>query len=249
MRFEDILSYESKPLEVFIGFDKNDELKKIDLKKDNSLIITGSTGTSKSTMINEILLQLIRKNKPNEIKIITINPTKVDLIPYRLSRYAFNKRISLECHNLDKIIEIMTSRIDLFDENDVTTFNKYNSLEKKTLPYIIVAIDGANDILKEEDSDKKLKWIINNCKKTGIILLLTTNNVYNSFFEKEYNTLASNRISFDYTSKNDSKLINLRGANKLKLNEFVMSSNTDSKLSKYTLFTFDEKLIDTIIKK
>lgn len=246
MNFKEIINIESNPFDVFIGT-HNKTLGKINLINNPSILITGSTGTSKSVMLNQILLQLINKNDSNNLKIVTINPTKVELKPYRITNYAANKEIPIESSNLQNLIGIMEKRINLFKENSVETYEEYNKLTNIKLPIIVLAIDEATFILKEPNSDEKLRWIINNCKKTGTILLLTTNDLYNPFFKKGYNTLASIRISFDFVSDEDSKLTNLKDCDKLAYNEFLIEINNKPQLKFNTLY-FEEETIDEILK-
>ncbi len=248
MNFKDILNMERGKTEVFFGYN-DDKAEKIDLKNCPSVIITGSTGTSKSVMLHQILLQLIKNNNPDELKIVSINPTKVELKPYLFTKYSYNKDISLKCDDFNSIINIIQNRINLFCENSVNDFDEYNKLQTKDLPIIVIAIDEATFLLNEENSEEKLKWIIEKCKSTGIILLLTTNDIYSKFFDKGYNTLANIRISFDFVSNEDSKQTNLLNCDKLKLDEFLMEINNDVSQKKYKTFYFEDNIIDDILKK
>lgn len=248
MDFKSIINEKSKPTEVFLGYIDN-ELLKLDLKEYSSMIITGSTGTSKSVMINQILLQLINKNNYNDLKIVTINPTRVELKPYRLTDYAYNKQIDLECHEFSEIIKMMESRMDLFKEYEVNTFDKYNALDyKKKLPIVVIAIDEATFLLENKDSDEKLKWIIEHCKDLGIILILTTNNIYNDFFTKGYNSLADIRISFDFVTKEDAKITNLSNCDSLSLDEFIVEVNNKFNQKTYKSFKYEDDTLQDILK-
>lgn len=249
MNFEDILKIECNNTEVFLGYSNDEELKKYDLKCYPSVIITGSTGTSKSVMLNQILLQLIKRNNPDKLKIISINPTKVELKPYLLTKYAYNKDISLQCDNLSSLTNIIQNRINLFNEYSVNNFDEYNELDYKDLPLIVLAIDEATFLLSEDNSEEKLKWIIENCKNVGVILLLTTNNIYNKFFDKGYNTLAAMRISFDFVSNEDAKQTNLSNCDKLELDEFLIELNNDVPQEKYKTFYFNDEIINEILNK
>lgn len=248
MDFKNIVNVKSAPTEVFFGY-KNDELLKIDLKNYSSIIITGSTGTSKSVIINQILLQLINKNNSNDLKIVTINPTKVELKPYRLTDYAYNKQIDLECHEFNEIIKILESRIDLFKEYEVKTFDEYNDLYYKSkLPIIVIAIDEATFLLENKNSDEKLKWIIEHCKELGIIFIMTTNNIYNDFFTKGYNSLADIRISFDFVTNEDAKLTNLSNCENLRLDEFIIEVNNKFNQQTYKSFKYKDNTLKEVLK-
>ena len=249
MNYSDVLNIECKNTEVFLGYYGN-ILKKVDLSENPSVIITGSTGTSKSVMMHQILLQLIKNNNSDDLKIITINPTKVELKPYRDSIYSFHKDIELDSSNLSILINIIDSRINLFKENEVEDYYSYNEKNnEKKLPIIVLAIDEATDLLKENNSDEKFRYIINNCKKVGLILLLDTNDIYNQFFFKGYNTMANIRISFDFVSNEDSKITNLHNCDKLALDEFIIEMNNNSPEQKLKSFIFEDSIIKEILNK
>ena len=246
MNFEDILNMESNSNEVFLGYNDN-TIGKYNLKENCTVIITGSTGTSKSVLLHEILLQLINKHNEDNLKIVTINPTRVELKQYRDSNYSYHKDIQMTTNNLSDITNIYEERINLFKEYNVNNFDEYNNLDYKDLPLLVIAIDEATDLFSDTNSDEKLRWIINNSKKCGVILLLTTNNIYNNFFTKGYNTLANIRISFDFVSNEDSKITNLIDCDKLKLNEFLMELNNDYPAIKYNTFIFDDSIIEKVL--
>lgn len=248
MDFKNIIKINSNPTEVYFGY-TNNELLKLDLKEHSSIIITGSTGTSKSVMINQILLQLIKKNNSDNLKIVTINPTKVELKPYRLSEYAYNKQIDLECHEFGELLKMMESRIDLFKEYEVNNFDEYNDLYfKKKLPIVVIAIDEATFLLKDKDSDEKLKWIIEHCKDLGIILIITTNDIYNKFFTKGYNSLADIRISFDFVTKEDARITNLFNCDRLSIGEFIIEVNNKFNQQTYKSFNYEDNTLQDILK-
>ena len=249
MEFSETLKNKKDSFDVVLGFNKNDILT-INLKKNPTVIITGATGTSKSTMMHEILLQLINQNKDNELKIITISPTKVELKPYEQSNYSYNQIISDKKEALNQIKEInelILERKKLFLNNNVKNLDEYNKLNEENLePFIVIAIDEATDILTEKNSEDELLKLINNCKDHGIILIMNTNNVYNSFFEKNINTLADIKISFDFTTEDESELTNLKDCQNLSLKTFLIKVKNDN-IKEYEVINFDDSYIQKIL--
>ena len=248
MNFKDILNFPVDKYDILFGHIDN-VVEKVNLKDHPSIIITGSTGTSKSVMLHQILLQLINKNTPDELKIITINPTKVELKQYRDSIYAYHKDIKMNIDSVDLLVNVLKERINLFNEYNVTNFDEYNALDCKSLPIILVAIDEATDLLDDTNSEEKVKWIIENCKRLGVIFIMTTNNIYNKFFTMGYNTLACIRISFDFVNSEDAKMTNLANCDKLKLNEFLIEVNHLYSQKKCETFYFEDTIIEEILNK
>ena len=252
MKFNEILNICNDNFDVILGFNEN-EILTINIKDKPSIIITGSTGTSKSILMHEILLQLINKNSYNDLKIIPIAPTRVELIPYTSTKYSYfdvvsEKEESLE--TLNKINSLIEERKKLFLKNDVTNFDSYNKINKENkLPFIIVAIDEATDILKYEMSSNILFKLIDNCLNSGIAIVLNTNNVYNEFFEENINTLANVKISFDFVTSSEDKLVNLNNVHNLELGKFIIKIGNERKQSEYQVINFDDKYINEILEK
>lgn len=251
MDFSEILKIKNNSFDVVLGMDDDNNYLTVNLKDKPSIIITGSTGTSKSVLLNEILLQLISKNNSDDLKIVPIAPTKVELKPYSETNYSYFNVVSDEKESLvilEKVKDIITERKKLFLKNDVTNFEAYNKLKKdSTLPFIVVAIDEATNILNEYNSSDILFEIINNSKECGVALVMNTNNVYNNFFEENINKLAACKISFDFVSNNEDKLINLKDVHNLELGKFIVKIGNERGQNKYSVIKFDDKYIYQIL--
>ena len=247
MKFSEILNELDKKYEVVLGYNNKEKLK-INIKKNPSIIITGSTGTSKSIMMHQILLQLINKNNFKELKIIPVALTKVELEKYALSNYSYCGVISDKDIAIKIIKELIETRKNLFLENYVKNFDEYNNLKKdEKMPFIVIAIDEASDILNEEDSDSILLDIIKECSNLGISLILNTNNVYNNFFSNDINELANVRISFDFTSREDAEMNNIENSQNLSLRTFLIEIGKERYPNLYNVFDFDDEEIDKIL--
>ena len=78
---------------------------------------------------------------------------------------------------------------------------------------------------------------------------MNTNNVYNKFFKKDINKLASCRISFDFVTNEEDNLINLPEAHNLELSKFVVKIKGIRKPNIYSVIKFDDKYIDKVLNK
>lgn len=225
MNFSNVLKIKNNNLDILLGYDAFKNFLTINLNNIPNILITGSTGTSKSILLNQILTQLTKKNEPQDLKIICLSKTKVELQEYAESNYSYFKFLS---PSLDQILTIINKRrVD------------YESDEWKKQPYLIIAIDEASDILNSKKESKKLKEIVSLCHDIDTSIIINTNNVYNDFFDKDFNLLFSCRISYDFVSHEDSKQNNLENSESLHLLEFNAEINNQTKPKKYTSFYHD----------
>ena len=135
MKFSEILKENRDNFEVILGYNDNNNLK-INIKENPSILITGSTGTSKSIMMQEILLELISKNSCEDLKIIPISPTRVELNRYTESSYSYCNVISNKDIAIKIINDLIEERENLLVENyDLTNFRNDSLYEKKLIEY------------------------------------------------------------------------------------------------------------------
>lgn len=234
MDFKNILEKDDK--KIYIGY-KDDKLLSIDIRETPSLIITGSTGTGKSVLLNQILGELINKYTSLEMGIISIDTSGVELQEYTNSNYAlFSALDDLDKSivALSRVLKEIDRRKNLLNELGVITVSDYNEISDTKLPLLVVAIDDDKQLLAEPDIDKMLSGIISQLKGLNIFFILATSDVFNKFFMKDKNTFASMLISFDYTSDLESEYNNIEGSDDLHIGEFLVKQN--DKIEKYHNF-------------
>ena len=76
---------------------------------------------------------------------------------------------------------------------------------------------------------------------------MNTNNVYNYFFEENINKLASIKLSFDFVSSKEDKLVNLNDVHNLELGKFIIKIGNERKQSEYQVIEFNDKYINEIL--
>ncbi len=246
MKFDDIIKIKNDPFDIILGYEDDKNLI-INIKENPSIIITGSTGTSKSILTHEILLQLINKNDNSSLKIIPITPTKVELNCYAQSSYNYSGLISDSNVAITVIQKLINERKELFKNNYVENFDSYNKLDKvEKLPFIIIAIDEATNILKNNNNE--LLEAIYSCFETGISIIMNTNDIYNDFFDLNNNEKATIRISFDFVSRDDALMNNIEECQNLENRTFLIEIGKQRLPKKYKMFEFNDKIIEKILK-
>ena len=248
MDFKEIIDKVDKNT-VFLGH-QNNILLSIDIKKKPSVIITGETGSGKSILLDQVLLQLIKTHTSLEMGIMTIDTAGVELNYYADSKYALigasndnDKAIVV----LSRVLKEIERRKALLFSNDVLTVDEYNKTAEDKLPLIVVAIDDDKFLLRNKDMEKMLSGIINQLPGLGIFFVMATSDVHNKFFESDKNTLATVLVSFDFTNASEALKANLDGADDLHIGEFISRIDDEEKI--YNNFEFDDSYIEEIVNR
>lgn len=246
MDFKEILKNASKD-SIILGH-KDNILLSFDINKYPSIIITGETGSGKSILLDQIMLQLISTHTSLEMGIISIDTTGVELQYCVDSKYSL---VSASNDNdksivvLSRVLREIDRRKELFNSSGVLTIDEYNSSNDNKLPLLVVAIDDSSSFLRNIDVEKMISGIINRLQGLGIFFVLATSDVHNKFFESDKNVLASVLVSFDFTNYEESMKANIEGAQDLGIGEFMC--RVDNETNIYNNFDFDDSYINDVI--
>ncbi|EZH68130.1 hypothetical protein DH09_01740 [Bacillaceae bacterium JMAK1] len=174
------LEHES-PLAVALGLDISGEPTVIDLKKMPHGLIAGSTGSGKSVCINSILLSLLYKATPEEVKLLLIDPKVVELafyqdIPHLAAPVVTDPKEATM--TLKWSVEEMERRYQLFAKAGVRDISGYNrkAERKDKLPYLVIVIDELADLMmvSPQDVEEYICRIAQKARACGIHLLVAT---------------------------------------------------------------------------
>ena len=178
-----------KLLEVPLGRDISGNVAMADLTKMPHLLVAGSTGSGKSVCINGIITSLLMKAKPNEVKLMMIDPKMVELnvyngIPHLLTPVVTNPKKAAQA--LQKVVMEMEQRYELFaasGQRNITGYNQFileknleNGEGNPTLPFIVVVVDELADLMmvasnEVEDAIIRLAQM---ARAAGIHMILAT---------------------------------------------------------------------------
>lgn len=248
MDFKDILTKTDNSNKIYLGF-RAKELLSIDINISPSIIITGETGSGKSILLDQIIIQLMNKYTSLEMNLISIDTSGVELNHYINTRYnlyyAMND-IDKSIVLISKVLKIIEERKELLKENNCLTVNEYNKYVSEKLPLIVVAIDDDNSLLKNPDIEKMLTGIITNLTGLNILFVLVTSDVHNKFFINDSNLFASVLISFDYAGNTEAVNANLRGSENLAIGEFMIKSKEKNGI--YHNFEFSDDIINKVVE-
>lgn len=198
-----------------------------DIEDMPHLLIAGATGSGKSICINTIIISILYKYNPDEVKLLMIDPKVVELsnyngIPHLLSKVVTDPQKAAS--SLKSIEKMMEERYKLFAEygvKDITSYNKFrkeNEEEMEKLPYILVIIDELADLMMTsaksvETSIARLAQLARAC---GIHLIIATQRPSVDIITGVIKANIPSRISFQVSSQIDSRtILDQAGAEKL----------------------------------
>ncbi|MBS4539903.1 DNA translocase FtsK 4TM domain-containing protein [Clostridium sp. D2Q-11] len=196
------------------------------IEKMPHLLIAGATGSGKSVCINTLITSILYKSKPDEVKLLMIDPKVVELsiyngIPHLLIPVVTDpKKASFA---LNWAVQEMNKRYNLFAENSVRDIKSYNSKSQKDesmtrLPQIVVIIDELADLMmvspgEVEDSICRLAQM---ARAAGIHLIVATQRPSVDIITGTIKANIPSRISFAVSSQADSRtILDMGGAEKL----------------------------------
>lgn len=218
-------------LEVPLGKDVNGDVISSDLTKMPHLLIAGSTGSGKSVAINGILTSILLKASPDQVKLMLIDPKKVELgsyngIPHLLSPVVSEPKKAARA--LQKVVAEMEKRYELFSKTGQRKINSYNEFVKKQnlenneelplLPYIVVIVDELADLMMtvSNEVESSIIRLAQMGRAAGVHMILATQRPSVDVITGLIKANVPSRIAFAVSSGIDSRtILDSNGAEKL----------------------------------
>ncbi|MBS3811666.1 MAG: DNA translocase FtsK 4TM domain-containing protein [Halanaerobiales bacterium] len=228
VRLGDIIStdkYQSAESKLTLALGRGIEGDPIitDLARMPHLLIAGATGSGKSVCMGSIITSIIYKASPEDVKLILIDPKKVELINFEGLPHLFSPVVTdpKKASNVLKyVVQEMENRYELFSERRTNSIETYNVKveEEEKLPYIVVIIDELSDLMmvaanEVEDNICRLAQM---SRAAGIHLVVATQRPSVDVITGLIKANIPSRISFAVSSQTDSRtILDMGGAEKL----------------------------------
>lgn len=170
----------NKPLTIAVGKDISGKPIIEDLEEMPHLLVAGQTKSGKSVMINSILTSFLYRNSPSELKLILVDPKRVELKPYDKIPHLLTPVITEpeKCVSALKwTVAEMERRLKALSEAGVRDISEYNEVKKdEGMPNIVLVIDELSDLMMvaSKDVEALISRIAQKARAAGIHLILAT---------------------------------------------------------------------------
>ncbi len=189
------------------------------------VLVAGATGSGKSVCINTIIMSIIYKYSPDNIRLMLIDPKIVELsvyngIPHLLAPVVTDPKKSANA--LSSVVTEMVRRFKLFSKNNCRDIGSYNTKAKEEdleyLPFIVVIIDELSDLMMEAPTEIEdyITRLAQMGRASGIHLIIATQRPSVDVITGTIKANIPSRISFQVSSQIDSRtILDMAGAEKL----------------------------------
>jgi len=223
---------ENSPLAAPLGRDIMGNVKYVEINKTPHMLVAGSTGSGKSVCINNIILSVLMRTTPDEVKMVLVDPKKVEFnvyegIPHLLTPVVTDPKKASAA--LQKIVVEMDDRYEIFKNSgtkNIQTYNDYVDKELKRkpdcglkrMPFILVIIDELADLMlvAAKEVEESIMRITQLARAAGIHLIVATQRPSTDIITGVVKANIPTRISFAVSSSIDSRtILDMTGAEKL----------------------------------
>ena len=238
--------YQSDPANLLIALGKDVSGTPVytDLAEMPHMLVAGATGTGKTIFLNSLILSLLYKSTPENLRMIMVDPKRVEFqnyndIPHLLCPVIYDAAKTMNA--LQWLAKEMERRFEVFSEVPTRNIKSYNSNKNviaagSTLPYIVLVIDELADLMaaKGRELEAGIVRLAQMARATGIHLVLATQRPSVEVITGLIKANISSRISFQVASQIDSRtVIDTSGAEKLLgAGDMLFLSSKSSKITR-----------------
>lgn len=215
-----------------LGRDIMGNVKYVEINKTPHMLVAGATGSGKSVCINNIILSILMRTTPDEVKMVLVDPKKVEFnvydgIPHLLTPVVTDPKKASAA--LQKIVVMMDDRYETFKNSgtkNIATYNEYVDKELKKnpnapikhMPFILVVIDELADLMlvAAKEVEESVMRITQLARAAGIHLIVATQRPSTDVITGVVKSNIPTRVSFAVSSSIDSRtILDMTGAEKL----------------------------------
>lgn len=210
-----------------LGLDIMGNIQYFEINKAPHMLVAGSTGSGKSVCINNIITSILMRAKPDEVKMVLVDPKKVELncyegVPHLMRPVVTDPKKAAVA--LQKICDIMDERYEMFASTGTRNIGSYNEYiehhpnKGEKLPFILVIIDELADLMMvaSKEVEGAIMRITQLARAAGIHLIVATQRPSTDVITGIIKSNIPTRVSFMVSSGIDSRtILDMTGAEKL----------------------------------
>ena len=217
-------------LPLAIGRTVTNEIFMADLAEMPHLLVAGATGQGKSVGLNVMLMSLLHKKTPDELKLVLVDPKKVELSaytsiarPYITQMMGMPPIITEAAHAqtmLDALCRLMEKRYTMLNEVGARNIKEYNDVSGKPMEYYVIVIDEYGDLIMDRQYGRNIENYIcrlaQKARAVGMHLIISTQRPSSTVITGNIKANFPTRIAFRTTTGFESRIIiDCAGAEKL----------------------------------
>ncbi len=250
------------PLPVAIGKNISGEVIIKSLPKMVHLLVAGSTGSGKSVFLHSLIMSLMYKHSPEELRFIMVDPKRVEFSRYNKMPHMMLPEIVSDCSKavsaLGWAVKEMERRYQLLMDNECQKLEQFNECpavkegREKKLPYLVIVIDELAELMgiAKKDVEGKIQRITQLGRAAGIHMVVATQRPSTDVVTGTIKNNLPTRVAFSLSSAIDSMtVINQGGAEKLLgQGDMLLSAQDSNQLVRLqAAFVSDEEIRKTLI--
>lgn len=206
-------------LPLAIGRTVNNEVFIADLAEMPHLLVAGATGQGKSVGLNVMLMSLLHKKTPEELKLVLIDPKKVELSAYEaiarpyITRMEGLPAVITEAGHaqimLDALCRLMDKRYTMLKDAGARNIKEYNEMSVKKMEYYVIVIDEYGDLVMQsgKEMERLICRLAQKARAVGIHLIISTQRPDTKIVTGNIKANFPTRIAFRTTTGTDSRVI------------------------------------------
>lgn len=223
----------------------------IDLEKYTNLIVVGMTGTGKTTFLNDVILSILYKARPDEVRLAMIDTKGADLPLLNGIPHMKDMNVATTADQGVKLLKWLQNemivRLSLLKQKNVKDLDKYNLYAQEKLPKYLLIIDEYAEFKRgtDEDLDQMLIEMAKFSKPTGIHLIVATQGARTDFLSRELKEAIPARACLAVADKRESNIVMKKtGADRLAGDgDMIITANEeDPGLFLQAAFASDEEI-------
>lgn len=250
------------PLPVPIGKNITGDIIVKSLAKLVHMLVAGSTGSGKSVFLHSVIMSLMYKSSPDDLRFVMIDPKRVEFSRYNRMPHMMLPEIVSDCEKANNVltwsVKEMERRYDIMVESGCQNIEAYNKREEitsgkeKKLPYLVIIVDELAELMTsrmKKDVELKIQRITQLGRAAGIHMVVATQRPSVDVITGTIKNNMPTRVAFSLSSFIDSKtVIDEGGAEKLLGQGDMLFSAQDSnqKIRLQAAYVTDEEIAQTL---